>query len=405
MKKRKLENKNLEVSVMADQLRELAGRSHDLDRRSFLRTTGMIAATTIAGGLSFPALAQENNDALAKPMVSGRRKLGKLEVSSVGLGCQDFTGTFYATRPSRADMITLARTAHEHGVTLFDAAEAYGPLEVERILGEALGPIRSQVVISSKFGWAIDPDTGRRTGGLNSQPEHIRLAVDGMLKRLKTDHLDLLYQHRVDPAVPIEDVAGTVKDLITQGKVLHFGLSEPGPKTLRRAHAVQPLTAIQNEYSMMARDPEAHILPICKELGIGFVSWSPLAMAFLTGTIDESTQIEQGDFRGMVPWFEAGNRPGNIALVGVVKDWARRKGATPAQIALAWLLAQEPWIVPIPGTTKIPHLLDNIGADAVKFTPEELREINDALLRTPVQGARLPAMVLSLSDVEAPSKQ
>jgi aryl-alcohol dehydrogenase-like predicted oxidoreductase len=381
------------------------GCSHDLDRRSFLRTTGMIAAAMITGGLSFPATARASRSASTKPLVKGRRKLGTLEVSSVGLGCQDFTGTFYATAPRRADMITLARTAHEHGVTLFDAAEAYGPLEVERILGEALGPIRNEAVISSKFGWNIDPDTGKSLGGLNSRPEHIRLAVDGMLKRLQTDRIDLLYQHRVDPSVPIEDVAGTVKDLIAQGKVLHFGLSEPGPQTLRRAHLVQPVTAVQNEYSMMARDPEAEILPICKELGIGFVCWSPLAMAFLTGAIDENTRIKQGDFRAMVPWFAPENRPANLALVAVVKEWARRKQATPAQIALAWLLAREPWIVPIPGTTKMPHLLDNLGADAVRFTPAELRELNAALLRTPVHGARLPGMVLSLSGVEAPIKQ
>jgi len=381
------------------------GRSHDLDRRAFLRATGIVAAATMTGGLSLPAIAKEIGGPSAKPQVSGRRKLGKLEVSAVGLGCQDFTGTFYATYPRRADMITLARTAHEHGVILFDAAEAYGPLEVERILGEALAPIRNQVVISSKFGWNIDLETGRMLGGLNSRPEHIRLAVDGMLKRLKTDHIDLLYQHRVDPAVPIEDVAGTVKDLIAQGKVLHLGLSEPGPQTLRRAHAVQPVTAVQNEYSMMARDPEANILPICKELGIGFVCWSPLAMAFLTGAIDQNTKFEQGDFRGMVPWFAPENRSGNLALVEVVKEWARRKGATPAQIALAWLLAQEPWIVPIPGTTKMPHLLDNVGADAIRFTSEEIRELNAALLRTPVHGARLPAMVLSLSGAEAPAKQ
>ncbi len=350
-------------------------------------------------------MAQQNAVGTSKPLVKGRRKLGTLEVSSVGLGCQDFTGTFYATAPQRADMIVLARTAHERGVTLFDAAEAYGPLEVERILGEALAPIRNEVVISSKFGWSIDPETGRMTGGLNSQPAHIRLAVDGMLKRLKTDRIDLLYQHRVDPAVPIEDVAGTVKDLIAQGKVLHFGLSEPGPQTLRRAHAVQPVTAVQNEYSMMARDPEAQILPICKELGIGFVCWSPLAMAFLTGAIDQNTVLQQGDFRGMVPWFAPENRPGNLALVAVVKDWARRKSATPAQIALAWLMAQEPWIVPIPGTTKMPHMLDNSGADAVRFTPAEMQELNSALALTPVRGARLPAMVLSLSGVEAPPKQ
>lgn len=379
--------------------------SRDVSRRSFLRNAGAAALGVVAGGIAIRAAGQTTRSATTGTTVSGRRKLGKLEVSSVGLGCQDFTGTFYATHPNRADMITLARTAHEHGVTLFDAAEAYGPLEVERILGEALGPIRNEVVISSKFGWSIDPDTGRMTGGLNSQPTHIRLAVDGMLKRLKTDRIDLLYQHRVDPAVPIEDVAGTVKDLIAQGKVLHFGLSEPGPQTLRRAHAVQPVSAVQNEYSIMARDPEAEILPICKELGIGFVPWSPLAMAFLTGDIDQNTAIGQGDFRGMVPWFAPDNRPGNLALFAVVKEWAHRKQATPAQISLAWLMAQEPWIVPIPGTTKMPHMLDNIGADAVRFTPGEISEFNAALARTPVHGARLPAMVLSLSNVEAPVKQ
>jgi aryl-alcohol dehydrogenase-like predicted oxidoreductase len=381
-----------------------AGRNQGLRRRSFLRVSGMVGAAALTRGLSLPAIAQ--SDWLSsKARVSGRRKLGSLEVSSVGLGCQDFTGTFYATAPNRADMITLARTAHDHGVTLFDAAEAYGPLEVERILGEALAPIRDQVVISSKFGWDIDPETGKMMGGLNSRPEHIRLAVDGMLKRLKTDRIDLLYQHRVDPKIPIEDVAGTVKDLIAQGKVLHFGLSEPGPRTLRRAHAVQPVSAVQNEYSIMARDPEAQILPICKELGIGFVCWSPLAMAFLTGAIDQNTHIGTGDFRGMVPWFAPENRPGNLAIVAVVRDWARRKDATPAQIALAWLMAQESWVVPIPGTTKMPHMLDNIGADTVRFTPEEFQELNAALVRTPVQGARLPAMVLSLSGVEAPAKQ
>ncbi len=381
------------------------GRSYKPSRRSFLRTTGTIAAATIASGLSVPAIAKNIGGASAKPFVSGRRRLGTLEVSSVGIGCQDFTGTFYATAPNRPDMITLARTAHEHGVTLFDAAEAYGPLEVERILGEALAPVRNEVIFSSKFGWNIDPETGKNLGGLNSRPEHIRASVDAMLKRWRTDRIDMLYQHRVDPNVPIEDVAGTVKDLIAQGKVLHFGLSEPGPETLRRAHAVQPLSAVQNEYSLMARDPEAQILPICKELGIGFVCWSPLAMAFLTGAIDQNTQFQRGDFRAMVPWFAPENRAGNLALVAVVKQWAQRKKATPAQLSLAWLAAQEPWIVTIPGTTKMPHMLDNVGADSVHFTPAELREFNAALARTPVHGARLPAGVLSLSGVEAAPKR
>jgi len=381
------------------------GRSHNLDRRSFLRVTGIIGAATITGGLSLPAIAEEIGGASAKPLVSGRRKLGQLEVSSVGLGCQDMTGTFYATASRRPDMIALIRAAHERGVTFFDAAEAYGPHEVERILGEGVAPFRNQVVISSKFGWNLDLETGKSLGGLNSRPEHIRLAVDGMLKRLQTDRIDLLYQHRVDPAVPIEDVAGAVKDLIVQGKVLHFGLSEPGPETLRRAHAVQPVTAVQNEYSMMARDPEANILPICKELGIGFVCWSPLAMAFLTGAIDQNTHFEQGDFRAVVPWFAPDNRPYNLALVALVKEWARRKGATPAQLALAWLLAQDPWVVPIPGTTKMPHLLENLGADGVRFTPKEVAELNAAVTRVPIHGARLPAGVLSLSGMEAPAKQ
>jgi aryl-alcohol dehydrogenase-like predicted oxidoreductase len=373
-----------------------------LDRRSFLRAAGAVAASTIGGGF---ALAQQGGPVAAERRVSGRRELGKLEVSSLGLGCQDMTGTFYATAPRRPDMIGLARAAYHRGVTLFDAAEAYGPLEVERIVGEAVAPFRNRVTISSKFGWGIDPETGRMMGGLNSRPEHIRAAVDGMLKRLQTDRIDLLYQHRVDPAVPIEDVAGTVKDLIVQGKILHFGLSEPGPKTLRRAHAVQPVTAVQNEHSIMARDPEADILPICEELGIGFVCWSPLAMGFLTGTIDQETSFERGDFRGSVPWFTPENRPQNMAVVALVREWARRRGATPAQISLAWLMAQKPWIVPIPGTTKMPHLLDNLGADAVRFTPAEVRELNAALARVPIHGARLSAGLLSLSGVEAAPKQ
>jgi aryl-alcohol dehydrogenase-like predicted oxidoreductase len=337
--------------------------------------------------------------------VNGRRKLGQLEVSTIGLGCQDMTGRVYASSPNRADMIALVHAAHDRGVTFFDAAEAYGPLEVERILGEAVAPFRNQVVIATKFGWNIDPETGRMMGGLNSRPDHIRTAVDGMLKRLRTDRIDLLYQHRVDPAVPIEDVAGAVKDLIAQGKVLHFGLSEPGPQTVRRAHAVQPLAAIQNEYSMMARDPEAQILPICRELGIGLVCWGPLAHGFLAGAITQDTQFARGDFRGSVPWFTPENRPGNLAIVEVVKDWARRKSAAPAQIALAWLLAQSPSVVPIPGTNKLPHLIEDLGADAVRFTPDELRELNAALARTPIQGARLGRGILSLSGVESPPKQ
>ena len=281
-----------------------------LNRRSFLRATGMLAAATMTGDLPFRAIAEQSGGTSSKTLVKGRRKLGTLEVSSVGLGCQDFTGTFYATAPNRADMITLARTAHEHGVTLFDAAEAYGPLEVERILGDALAPVRNQVVYLLEI-WLEHRSGYRSHDGWPEQPARAHpLAVDGMLKRLRTDRIDLSTSTVSIPTVPIEDVAGTVKDLIAQGKVLHFGLSEPGPQTLRRAHAVQPVTAVQNEYSMMARDPEAQILPICKELGIGFVCWSPLAMAFLTGAIDQNTPFGQGDFRAMVPWFAPENRPG-----------------------------------------------------------------------------------------------
>jgi aryl-alcohol dehydrogenase-like predicted oxidoreductase len=242
-------------------------------------------------------------------------------------------------------------------------------------------------------------------GGLNSRPEHIRAAVDGMLKRLQTDRIDLLYQHRVDPKVPIEDVAGTVKDLVAQGKVLHFGLSEPGPDTLRRAHAVQPVSAVQNEYSIMALDPQAQILPICQELGIGFVCWSPLAMGLLTGTITSETQFARGDFRAAVPWFAPENRAANLQRVAVVETWARRQNATPGQVSLAWLSAQAPWVVTIPGTTKMSHMLENNGADAVRFSPTELAAFNADLARTPVHGARLPQGVLGLSGVEAPKKQ
>ena len=384
---------------------EASESSFHLDRRSFLQATGALAAIALGGGLSIPLAAKEGGSGAAKPLVSGRRKLGKLEVSAIGLGCQDMTGTFYGTAPRRADMIALIHSAHDRGVTFFDAAEAYGPHEVERILGEGVAPFRNQVVITTKFGWDIDQETGKRLGLQNSRPEHIRRVVEGMLKRLRTDRIDLLYQHRVDPKVPIEDVAGTVKDLIAQGKVLHFGLSEPGPGTLRRAHAVQPVTAVQNEYSMMARDPEATILPICKELGIGLVPWSPLAMGFLTGGIGLETTFAPGDFRGTAPWFTPENRPRNLKLVALVQDWARRKGATPAQIALAWLMAQDPCIVPIPGTTKMAHLLDNLGADAVRFTPTEWAELNAAMTRVPVHGARLPAGILAMSGVEAPLKR
>ncbi|HEY5777936.1 MAG TPA: aldo/keto reductase, partial [Terrimicrobiaceae bacterium] len=279
-----------------------------------------------------------------------------------------------------------------------------GPHEVERILGEGVAPFRDQIVIATKFGWNIDLETGERGPGLNSRPERIKLVVEGMLKRLRTDRIDLLYQHRVDPQVPIEDVAGVVKELMKQGKVLHWGLSEMGPNTLRRAHAELPVTAVQNEYSMLWRGPEDWVIPLCQELGIGFVPWSPVGVGFLTGAIDAKTRFAEGDIRKIESRFSPENLPHNLALVELLKSWAARKQATPAQISMAWLLAQQPWIVPIPGTTQMAHMLENIGAEAVRFTPAELAELNETVSAIEVHGARLPDLVQAFSDVEAPPK-
>lgn len=343
------------------------------------------------------------NDILTTTL-SGRRKLGQLEVSSIGLGVQNMSRTYETTIPSRPEMIRIIRAAFDNGVTLFDTAEAYGPFECERILGESIAPFRNKVVIETKFGWNIDQTTGQFLPGLNSRPEHIKVVVEGMLKRLRTDRIDLLYQHRVDPAVPIEDVVGAIKDLIAQGKVLHYGLSEPGPQTVRRAHAIHPVTAIQNEYSLLWRGPEETIIPLCQELGIGFVCWSPLGVGFLTGAIDENTRFAAGDIRGVEGRFLPENLPNNLALVKLLKSWATRKQATPAQVSLAWLLAQKPWIVPIPGTTQMAHMLENIGGDDVRFTTGELAQFNSELAGISVRGARLPQGVLALSGVEAPTK-
>lgn len=337
--------------------------------------------------------------------LSGRRKLGSLEVSSVGLGVQNMSRTYQTTIPTRSEMLNIIRTAFDHGVTFFDAAEAYGPHEVERILGEGIESFRDEVVITSKFGWDIDPETGAWRGGLNSQPDHIKLAVEGMLTRLRTDRIDLLYQHRVDPQVPIEDVAGAVKDLMDEGKVLHWGLSEMGTDTLRRAHAALPVSAVQNEYSMLWRGPEEEVIPICEELGIGFVPWSPLGVGFLTGAIDAFTRFAEGDIRQGESRFSPENLPGNLALVDLLYNWAERKQATPAQISLAWLMAQKPWIVPIPGTTQMAHMLENIGADTVQFTADELAELNQSVSEVEVSGARLPDGVLALSGMEAPPQE
>lgn len=324
------------------------------------------------------------------------RTLGTLRVSALGLGCMSMTSA-YGPPANKSEMVGLIRLAHELGVTLFDTAEAYGPFANEELLGEALAPIRDQVVIATKFGFDIDLETGARSGGTNSRPEHIKRVADASLKRLKTDRIDLFYQHRVDPNVPIEDVAGAIKDLIAQGKVSHWGLSEAGVQTIRRAHAVQPVTAVQNEYSLFYRGVEAELLPVCDELGIGFVPFSPLGAGFLTGKIDENTKFDPTDFRNNVPRFSPEARKANTALVDVVRSVAERKGASPAQVALAWLLAQKPWIVPIPGTTKRHRLEENLGAVDVRLTLQDLQELADALAKIEVQGERLPEAALKMT--------
>ncbi|MCF7750801.1 aldo/keto reductase [Bacillus subtilis subsp. subtilis] len=328
--------------------------------------------------------------------------LGTLDVSSVGLGVQNMSRTYQTTIPSRSEMHRIIRSAFDHGLTLYDAAEAYGPHEVERILGEGVASFRNEVVIATKFGWNIDLETGRRGPGLVSRPAHIKLAVEGMLKRLRTDRIDLLYQHRVDPQVPIEDVAGAIQDLMAEGKVLHWGLCEMGLQTLRRAHAALPLTAVQSEYSMLWRGPEQEVLSVCGELGIGFVPWSPLGVGFLTGAIDGRTRFAEGDIRAIETRFTPDSIEHNRALVTLLTTWAERKQATPARIALAWLMAQRPWIVPIPGTTQMTHLLDNIGAARVSFSESEVQELNAAVAAVAVQGERLPPAVQAYSGVEAP---
>jgi len=372
----------------------------ELNRRSLLR-----GAIALAGASLLPDIARASNEILESNSLPHRRKLGgTLEVSAIGLGVQNMSRTYQTTVPSRTEMISIIRKAYDKGVTLFDTAEAYGPFECERILGESIASFRNKIVIETKFGWNIDQSTGQRLPGLNSRPEHIKLVVEGMLKRLRTDRIDLLYQHRVDPAVPIEDVAGAIKDLISAGKVLHYGLSEPGPQTVRRAHAVHPLTAIQNEYSLIWRGPEETIIPLCEELNIGFVCWSPLGVGFLTGAIDANTRFAPGDIRAGESRYSPENLPNNLALVKVITDWAMKKQATPAQISLAWLMARKPWIVPIPGTTQMAHMLDNIGANDIKFSADELHQFNQEIAAITIKGARLPQAVLNFSNVEAPTK-
>lgn len=379
--------------------RHLLGAAAVASVAPLVLSAGAVLASPVAGA----SRAQGGNSVGSAPTnrVSGRRRLGSLEVSSVGLGVQNMHRKYTTVVPYRPEMIGVIRAAYDRGVTFFDTAEAYGPFENERILGEAIQPFRNKIRITDKFGFNIDPVTGKQGPGLNSKPKHVKRAVEYMLKRLRTDRIDLLYQHRVDPEVPIEDVAGAVKDLMDQGKVLHWGLCEPGLQTIRRAHAALPLTAIQSEYSMATRYVEKDVLPLCEELGIGFVPWWPLDCQLLTGWIDADTRFAQGDFRGITPRFSPENLKRNMPLINLVKTWAGRKQAAPVQIALAWLMAQKPWIVPIPGTTQLTHLIENVGATGIHFTPGEINELDAAVRTTKVYGQRLPDSVLKMSGVNA----
>ncbi|XWN33565.1 MAG: aldo/keto reductase [Devosia sp.] len=355
---------------------------------------GTLAATAV--------IAQDAGSVAQGAPALGRRMLGALEVSEMGLGVQNMHRTFHTVIPHRDDMIALIRTAFDEGVTFFDCAEVYGPHECERILGEAMAPFRNEIQVTTKFGFDVDLETGEWRGGVVSDPARIRAAVEGSLQRLGTDRVDLLYQHRVDPDVPIEDVAGVVSDLMAEGKVLHWGLSEMGPNTLRRAHALLPVAAVQNEYSMLYRGVEDGILPLCQELGIGFVPFAPLGYGFLTGAIDMETTFAPSDFRALTSRMDAENREANMALVALASEWAERKNADPCQIALAWLLAQGANVVPIPGTTQLPHLRQNIGAASVRFTESEFAELTAALDAIEVMGERAPPFVMEWNGTEAP---
>jgi len=325
-----------------------------------------------------------------------KRKLRNLEVSAIGLGCMGMSYS-YGPAKDKNEMISLFRSAVERGVTFFDTAEVYGPLTNEELVGEALQPYKGRVVIATKFGWAPATDGEGRWSALNSRPEHIKKVAEGCLKRLRVDAIDLFYQHRVDPNVPIEEVAGAVKELIQQGKVKHFGLSEASANTIRRAHAIQPVSAVQSEYSLWFRRPEEEILPTLEQLGIGFVPYSPLGKGFLTGAMDDSTKLDSTDFRNTIPRFTPENRRANLALVDLLRDVAEKKNATPAQVALAWLLGQKPWIVPIPGTTKLHRLEENMASAAVALSPAELRDIESAAAKIEIKGDRYPAAIESMS--------
>ena len=379
-----------------------------LNRRKLLIGAAMIAggtALTVPGGASAAAVLGQVPAGMTATRTTDRRKLGTLEVSAIGMGVQNMGRTFHGTIPTRPEMVRVIRAAHDAGVTFFDTAEVYGPHECERILGEASQGFRDKIVIASKFGFNVNLESGRPGPGVTSDPKLIRQRVEGSLRRLRTDRIDLLYQHRVDPTVPIEDVAGVVGDLKREGKVLHWGLSEMGLGTLRRAHAELPVTAVQCEYSMLWRGPERATLPLCRELGIGFVPFAPLGYGFLTGAIDAETTFAPKDYRAGTERMSPENLPHNMALVALVKSWAARKRAAPGQIALAWLMAQEPWIVPIPGTTQVHHALENAGAASVRFTPDESAELNRAVRAIQIRGARMPPMVQAWSDVEAPPRR
>ncbi len=376
-----------------------------MERRDLLKTIGLGIAGVALSPTNVFAKDLDSKTTTNTDSNLSRRKLGKLEVSGIGIGVQNMSRTYQTSIPNRAQMHDIIHAAYDNGITFFDAAEAYGPLEVERILGEGVKGFRDNIKIATKFGWNIDQETGKRLPGLNSKPEHIRIVVENMLKRLQTDRIDLLYQHRVDPEVPIEDVVGAITNLMKEGKVLHYGLSEPGVQTVRRAHKIHPVTAIQNEYSLLWRGPEKEIIPLCEELGIGFVPWSPLGVGFLTGAIDEQTRFAQGDIRGIESRFSPENLPNNLALVKLLNTWSKANNTTPAQISLAWLQAQKPFIVPIPGTTQMQHMKENIGADSIKFSTSEWNEFNTELNKIQIVGERLPEFVLQFSGVEAPMKK
>ncbi|MDW9788484.1 aldo/keto reductase [Sinorhizobium meliloti] len=361
------------------------------NRRTLLGAGLGLAAASLVSTTSASAQSETSNRSDATPITlqqgksMGVRKLGSLEVSAIGLGCLDMVGYYGGGPRDRKSMVSLIRAAFEQGVTFFDTAEVYGPYISEEYVAEALAPVRDQVVIATKFGFGVEE--GQPTA-LNSQPDHLRRAVDGSLKRLRTDHIDLLYQHRPDPNVPIEDVAEAVKDLIQAGKVKHWGLSEASAGTIRRAHAVHPVSAVQSEYAMWWREPETRIFPTLEELGIGFVPYCPLGRSFLAGAVNPSQRFERTDRRHNLPRFTPEALAANMALFDYIRDWARRKNTTPAQFALAWVLAQRPWIAPIPGTTQYPHLAENLGATSVQLTEDELREIDAGLARIKLQGGR-----------------